>query len=230
MTLMTAHQQLAVTTLQDQKYNEEFYGDTFRIYLIFQMYYNGMLLDGDSLEEAISMIGDYINKHLPDYKQQGADTLIALLDKGLGFQDLEEYKNEFHRLFVGPDRLMAPPYESYYRNPQKLLMQKETLMVRKFYQRAGVEVSRQGSMPDDHLGLELELICFLLSQGLANEDLDKREHYYLLYRDFLQQHLTQWINAHCSLVAQESSNPICSGMNSFFDRFIRLQQEKETIC
>ncbi len=133
-------------------------------------------------------------------------------------EDLEELEYEFNRLFVGPNRLEASPYESTYRNDQRSLMQFETLAVRRFYEKAGLEVSKKNVEPDDHLALELEFVCYLLEN---NKESDK---YYKMYQDFLKEHLLQWTETHCELVREKTKNNILIGISYLLQNL--LSEEK----
>ncbi len=87
-----------------------------------------------------------------------------------GKPDLEE---DFARLFVGPDRTLAPPYESVYLGGEGLLFDATTLDVRAAYARYGLEVARKGRVPDDHISHELHFAAHLA--GLAEARLEAGE-------------------------------------------------------
>lgn len=53
---------------------------------------------------------------------------LELLKKGAG--NPEKLALEHTRLFIGPYRLPAPPYESVYRTDERLVMQQPTIEVR----------------------------------------------------------------------------------------------------
>ena len=68
--------------------------------------------------------------------------------------DEEEYL--FNRLFVGPGPVAAPPYASVYLEPERRLMGEAALFAREAYAALGLVSPWQGSLPDDHIGLELD--------------------------------------------------------------------------
>ncbi|MBG3876567.1 hypothetical protein FVW20_05890, partial [Desulfovibrio oxamicus] len=68
--------------------------------------------------------------------------------------DEEEYL--FNRLFVGPGPVAAPPYASVYLETERRLMGEATLFAREAYAALGLASPWQGSLPDDHIGLELD--------------------------------------------------------------------------
>lgn len=68
--------------------------------------------------------------------------------------DEEEYL--FNRLFVGPGPVAAPPYASVYLETERRLMGEAALFAREAYAALGLASPWQGSLPDDHIGLELD--------------------------------------------------------------------------
>ena len=113
---------------------------------------------------------------------------------------------EMNRLFVGPDAPKAPPYESCYRgeNPERALMTQDTLRVRDFYRKAGVELAAKNTQPDDFIAFELEFLLRLLAEE-SEQTLDQA-------RDFLREHLLVWIPAHVQEIQAHTAHPVCLGM------------------
>ena len=111
---------------------------------------------------------------------------------------------EMNRLFVGPDAPKAPPYESCCRNPERVLMQGETMRVRDFYRKAGVEIAQKNAQPDDFIAFELEFLLHLLAQ----ESEEAREQ----ARNFLRDHLLVWIPDHVQEIRAHTTHPVCLGM------------------
>lgn len=118
---------------------------------------------------------------------------------------------EFHRLFVGPDRLVAPPYESVYRSDQPLLMQPETLAVRAHYRAHGL--AAQPGQPDDHLATELAFYALLQERGLTEAQ-----------RAFYAEHLQHWVGAFCSRVIAGSRSPFYQALAAITDAVIRAEE------
>lgn len=103
--------------------------------------------------------------------------------------DWQNVEFAFNRLFVGPRALLAPPFASVYLEPEPQLMGRSTLNVRYLYQMMGLTSPWQNSLPDDHLGLELDAYYQLqtvLSQVDSAELKALREY-------FLLGHLNRWL-------------------------------------
>ena len=168
--------------------------------LLLQKYYQGHLcnLDGSTWEEIVQAL------------QAEPSSAMARIAEGLkvlaetdGAQR-QEMKYDFNRLFVGPDVLKAPPYESCYLNPERTLMQGETMRVRAKYREAGLEIARKNVEPDDFMGFELEFLLYLISS-------ESEAHHKLIPR-FMQEHLLVWYRPHVAAVRSGSRHPICLAM------------------
>lgn len=127
-----------------------------------------------------------------------ADTargLELLARSGETGESVEDIRWDHNRLFVGPEKLLAPPYESVHRSLDGLVFEAETFQVRAFYARFGLHAPRLDREPDDHIGLELELLATLSSRALrALERQDSAAAATLIaaQREFLHEHVLLW--------------------------------------
>ncbi|MGN0307880.1 MAG: molecular chaperone [Lachnospiraceae bacterium] len=168
--------------------------------LLLQKYYQGNFckLDNSEWEEVLRALGEAIPEGMPNVKK-GFDLLLQAEPS-----KRQDMQYDFNRLFIGPDTLLAPPYESIYRNPEKTLMQAETLRVRAKYLEAGLEISRKNVEPDDFIAFELEFLLFLLSEDSS----EKRE----LAVRFLREHILVWYADHVKAIRENTEHPICLAM------------------
>ena len=120
--------------------------------------------------------------------QTGLRLMEAFL-AGWTESQLPELEADFNRLFVGPGRPLAPPWESYYLNADHLLFQEQTLAVRRAYREFGLEVPQTGGEPDDSLGLELTFMAELFRMALED---GARGKVLPAIRQFLSSHLLRW--------------------------------------
>lgn len=105
---------------------------------------------------------------------------------------LASLQTEFTRLFIGPGKAPAYPYESLYRSPQRLLMTEVTNEVRNFYLEHGLLMQKLYTVPEDHLGVELEFLYYLNLKMLEQpENIPVLRQVQL---QFLQEHLLSWID------------------------------------
>lgn len=196
----------------------------YKLYLILCYYYQGKLWMLEHWDEVFTRF----NSLAAEYPHPAFDEGLQLLAQASP-DAMSEALYDYNRLFVGPGKLLAPPYEGAYRNPEGLLMQQETLAVRWFYQKAGLAVRRKGSEPDDHLGLELEFVCYLFSraaQSLTRDDSEGYYRYMELYEVFLKKHLIQWVFQHVTDVLCHGTTPICRAMALLLRGFIHSEKER----
>jgi TorA maturation chaperone TorD len=109
---------------------------------------------------------------------------------------IEELAFEYARLFIGPKNPPAVPYASFYLSESRSLMTDETIDVRKRYLEAGMAVKDLYSIPDDHIGIELEFIYYLTQKIIEYFEQGEREEASRLFEirsDFLSDHMALWI-------------------------------------
>ena len=81
--------------------------------------------------------------------------------------DAEAAKLEYTRLFLGPDKLIAPPWESCYTAKERALFQESTLQVRSWYQQYSYVPAGYPSHPDDHISLMMHFLALTTERAKA---------------------------------------------------------------
>lgn len=124
---------------------------------------------------------------------RGLHTEVAANAKNMNGY-VKNLQQEYQRLFIGPDHLEAPPWESVYLTREKLLYGEPTVQVRNFYQSFGLVCNTNEKEPEDHIGLEFAFMAQLcnkcaekLAQGEQIQTEINGQH------RFLQQHILQWV-------------------------------------
>jgi TorA maturation chaperone TorD len=120
---------------------------------------------------------------------------------GIDAAQFGKFRYAFNRLFVGPGRLLAPPYESSYLNEHGIVMQDETMAVRRAYLAQGLKLKKQNVEPDDHMALELQFVLELIERG-ENE----------VYHSFLEKHLLKWVKPHAERIENSTDDSVCLAM------------------
>jgi putative dimethyl sulfoxide reductase chaperone len=142
-------------------------------------------------------------------------SFLRSLESDCGETIMRETKSEYNRLFVGPNFLPAPPWESVYVDPEHLLFGETTLKVRNIYREFGLQFIHGNNHPDDHIAIELEFLEHLIkmmlpviysddSQGMAVL-LDKQIF-------FLSNHLLKWTPQFGSLLFENTNNLLYQGV------------------
>lgn len=133
-----------------------------------------------------------------------------------GWQDdqFDALKADYARLFVGPNHLLAPPWESVYRSYDRTLFGKATLDVRQHYQRFGMPIPKLNTEPDDHVGLEFRFITQLARLGLAAIEQNQPEMLASLLQEmraFMEDHLLKWSPEFLRAVIDHSETDLYCG-------------------
>ncbi|MFD1507400.1 molecular chaperone TorD family protein [Georgenia yuyongxinii] len=120
----------------------------------------------------------------------------ALLAESVGArEDVGRIRRDYNRLFFGPEKMKAPPYESVHRSDEHLLFERETMQVRAAYATFGLAAPRLNREPDDHIALELEFVGTLCVRGLDALETGDEAELALVVRGicaFLDEHLLAW--------------------------------------
>jgi TorA maturation chaperone TorD len=135
--------------------------------------------------------------------------------KGVNEESLRELNADCTRLFVGVWKVLAPPWESVYFSEDRMIFQEQTLEVRDWYRRFGLELENLHKEPDDHIGLEMSFVAYLAELGIKVLD-EGDEGKYKLLNDakcqFLSKHLLQWGPAWCALVKEHAKTDFYRGL------------------
>ena len=119
---------------------------------------------------------------------------IKRLKRAMG--DIDAAKSAYTRLFLGPNVLPVPMWESVYLSDENALFTKDTLSVRSFYRENGVLPKLYPRVADDHISFELGFMA-LLSKQMVEACTGREEERYLeckeTSREFLEGHLGKWI-------------------------------------
>lgn len=125
----------------------------------------------------------------------------------------DRLRSEYTRLFLGPEKLIAPPWESVYVSGEPLLFQESTLAVREAYRRSGYASAGYPREADDHVAIELDFMAALATKTCeAEDDRDALEE----QRSFLEEHLLVWIESFAERLGS------CDTVSGFYPLFARL--------
>lgn len=135
--------------------------------------------------------------------------------KELPQDEIDALEIDHTKLFIGTGEVLAPPWESVYFSEDRLIFQEQTLQVRKWYRRYGLEPELLHREPDDHIALEIAFISHL--SKLAFEALRaghkvKSDEYLNAQRQFLSEHLLKWGPQWCVLVIENAQTDFYKGL------------------
>ncbi len=131
---------------------------------------------------------------------------------------------EYNRLFVGPGRPQAPPYESVYRDPRGLMGATVQAVARQYAQ-AGLGMSADHHDLPDHVATELGFMAYLAQQE-AESNGQEAEAWAGQERAFLQDHLGTWLPHFCHRVQEASRHPFYTALAELTSTFVGLDVQQ----
>ena len=167
------------------------------------------LLGGEILEKVPAFLGE-IRKDMED---------PAFLDR---------VKSEYMHLFVGPEKLVAPPWESVYQGEDAMLFQEVTLEVRKAYRAFGMQAEAYRRVPDDSLALELAFMSTLAGRArdafCGGDDAGVRTNLNGSV-EFLKKHLLRWIPKFLERMTKSPTDCLYPQLAMILDSFLKKDAE-----
>ncbi|MFN3740063.1 MAG: molecular chaperone [Thermodesulfovibrionales bacterium] len=128
---------------------------------------------------------------------------------------IEDLAIEYARLFIGPQNPPAVPYASFYLSESRALMTEETIDVRRRYLEAGMAVKELYSIPDDHIGIELEFVYYLTQSAIEyfeNGNREESSRIFEMRKSFLIDHMTKWIPPFVDKILKSSQEDFYKGI------------------
>ncbi len=129
--------------------------------------------------------------------------------------DDEDLMWAYRRLFVGPDRLVAPPWGSVYTDHECVIFGESTLALRAWMRAHGIERTTDERTPEDHIGLMLAMLSFLVQERPELVD------------EYAAGHLLTWAPHYLEQLEQAAEHPFYEGLARLTRRSLEgLQQER----
>lgn len=137
----------------------------------------------------------------PFVDEAEARAALGLMVEGLaaGVQD-EALVWEYRRLFVGPGKKPAPPWGSVYTDRECVVFGASTLELRAWMRERGIARTTDEKTPEDHIGLMLALMAWIVREQPA--DLD----------DYLRLHLLTWSSHYLDELEEAAEHPFYEGL------------------
>ena len=135
--------------------------------------------------------------------------------------ELESLKIDYSQLFVGPFKLLAPPYGSFYLEDSKI-MGESTIDVRNWYEKEGLGVVIKEA--PDHIAMELEFMYYLIARQtqVANEgNLKDIQSYQQKQKSFLYIHLARWLPEFAENVQENAQTGFYKKLAQLTEMFIQ---------
>jgi len=136
---------------------------------------------------------------------------------------LEEQLVEYSRLFLGPFKLVAPPYGSVWLDESKTVMGASTARVAAFYDTCGLRLVDGFSELPDHIAVELEFMSYLAfkqREALSTGDRDEAGRLSGLQREFLADFLFPWLEPFTTSIVEDGESSLYQAIASCTATFV----------
>lgn len=162
---------------------------------------------------------------------EGAKVILNMIEslQERGYEEInKELKEEYTRLFIGPNALPAPLWESVYLDKEHIMFGEETMEVREAYEQFGLKFVRLNKEPEDHISIELEFISYLIKKSsLFNPYCNKDQ--VITYLDgqirFMNDHLLKWAPQFCELLSKATDCKLYQGAAVLLAEFLPCDLE-----
>lgn len=140
--------------------------------------------------------------------QEAAAAAVALEKAFMKYSE-RDLMVSYAKLFIGPDKLIAPPYGSVYLDKERRVMGDSTIEVIEFYREAGLSMDEGFREVPDHITAELEFMYYLafkeveaLEQSQYGAALDLIS----IQESFVSRFLGRWIRPFCERMREGTDN------------------------
>ena len=156
--------------------------------------------------------------------ERGLQLLRALFDHAQPTELLPALREDHTALFIGLMQVDAPPWESVYLSRDHLLFDQQTLEVREFYARFGLQIPKLEREPDDHIGYELLFLAHLMAKAAHALDADDAAaaiHALEAARTFFATHPQQWVAFFIARLTQRARTDYYRGLACLLEGSIK---------
>jgi TorA maturation chaperone TorD len=147
--------------------------------------------------------------------------------------ELKSLSVDFAELFVGPYKLLAPPYGSVYFEDNRI-MGDSTIDVRNCYESEGLDIVIKDA--PDHIAVELEFMYFLVARQIEAAR-ESNLHVVQACRrkqfDFLQAHLGGWLPEFVEKVQKNARTEFYRRLAGLTEAFVQNDMKtlaEHTVC
>jgi TorA maturation chaperone TorD len=136
-------------------------------------------------------------------------------------KDIPELLLDHCRLFVGPYKLLAPPYGSVFLEDETRVMGNSTIDARKRYTAEGLDIDLK-EMPD-HIAIELEFMYYLVFKQIQadeNSESGEADSYLAKQKSFLTMHLGAWVSEFTDRIEAQAKTGFYRDLGRITRRFM----------
>lgn len=174
---------------------------------------------------------DNLELHLANVSETAANCVRRMRKEIQNGQNFEALKVDFARLFVGPYKLLAPPYGSVYLDDGRTIMGDSTLDVKNRYREEGLDTAKNFKDAPDHITAELEFMYYLIFKEIkafSNSDIETAIGFIQKQKSFLEDHLMAWMPEFANSIVEYAENTFYPNLAKATEAF--LKENYQVIC
>ena len=182
------------------------------------------VLEDKAVQEAFSLL----SQNADDTMSKAAAFVSSVCEKRKDADFLHQLIHECMRLFIGPEKLVAPPWESVYRSKEGLLFQESTLTIREIFRKEGYLPEGYPRVPDDSLALELDFMSRMAARSLAalqSDQADELKRTLAVQESFIRVHLLFFVPKLLERMEESSLRLFYPQMTKILIAFMQLDLE-----
>lgn len=149
---------------------------------------------------------------------------LKKLVSSLVTENIDKLKQDYLKLFLGPGKLLVPPWESVYTTGKRQVFQKSALEVKEFFLKCGFIQKDFFTTPPDHIATELEFMYLSAKEFVdENKNCNDKSEGLSLQKEFLEKHLLNWVPLFCKDLKNYSQTKSFSLLASFLNKFLLFE-------
>ncbi len=146
---------------------------------------------------------------------------VPPIDPYLTGENAVALKISFTRLFLGPPKVLAPPYASYYLDKTGGVMGPSCVAIAKLYNGAGLHIDDEFNEMPDHVAVILEFLYFLLFREATADSGSEEKNNENGSVHFLNHFLFPWMPEFLHRIREADEHPFYNGLSQCLDTFLR---------
>ena len=152
------------------------------------------------------VVGEHAREEVALVEDEATADLVAAFEAAAGLiataggrdAAIATAREDYTRIFVGPNTLAASPWETMHTTGKRVLFHRDILPVRDAYRQAGFLPERYRQVADDSIGLECDFMAKLAADALSASQAGattRCQDRLLQSLTFLTDHLLRWIDS-----------------------------------
>lgn len=135
---------------------------------------------------------------------------------------------EYSRLFLGPFKVLVPPYGSCYLDEQKQLNQESTVQVEKYYSEFSLNISESFFDLPDHIVPELEFMHFLILSEIEPEENSEKnsDEYRSAQKEFFFKYFFPFAGEFCSDIITKTTSEFYKSLAKILVSFLHIEKDR----